>query len=189
MYFYQYLQMSNKNVFNDTGRFIKMIKGNYFVCIYTSKEYKTVLNGMPKYVSTCSSLGLSTPVSRRTGSHGTLVASRPDPITLTGNVYSLLQSLNGNAHIIILGPVRMVIYHRTYFAFPSSNASQFLQSKKLVSIYPRNPQNSPTTQSPILTASLTGRGRIKLGTKKLKIASREPVLLLFAPSPWGKCMR
>lgn len=125
MYFYQYLQMSNKNVFNDTGRFFKMIKGNYFVCIYTSKEYMTVLHDMPKYVSTCSSLGLSTPVSRRTGSHGTLVASRPNPITLTGNVYSLLQSLNGNAHIIILGPVRMVIYHRTYFAFPSSNASQF----------------------------------------------------------------
>lgn len=137
---------------------------------FTNKEYLTVLHDRPKYIPTCSSLGLSTPVSGRTGSHGTLTASRPDPITLTtGNVYNLLQSLNGNAHIIILGPVRMVIYHRTYFAFPSSNASQFLQGKKnLIQYHPRNPQNSPTTQSLILTASsLTGRGRIKL-TKNLK---------------------
>lgn len=137
---------------------------------FTNKEYLTVLHDRPKYIPTCSSLGLSTPVSGRTGSHGTLTASRPDPITrTTGNVYNLLQSLNGNAHIIILGPVRMVIFTIVRISpFLLQMHRNSSKEKNLIQYHPKNPQNSPTTQSLILTASsLTGRGRIEL-TKNLK---------------------
>lgn len=142
----------------------------YTLSDFTNKEYLTVLHDRPKYIPTCSSLGLSTPVSGRTGSHGTLTASRPDPIY--SDYWQCVQSSlviewectyyytwtgqNGN--------LPSYVFRLSFFkciAIPP-------RKKNLIQYHPRNPQNSPTTQSLILTASsLTGRGRIKL-TKNLK---------------------